>query len=105
VVRLWSGKCPPFSTVPLTWVPLLCQDQSRTELGEECAGWSEGVPRFLAVLGCPKSRVQAGRTPSCSSETGVFPLSLPRLGIPRYLTTSLASCNNQEYQECKIHPH
>lgn len=101
----WEVTPPRFSTVLLTWVPLLGQDQSRTELGEGCAGWSEGVPRFLAVLGCPKSSLQAGRTPRCSSETGDFPLSLLRLGTTRYLTASLASCNKQEYHMGKIHPH
>lgn len=39
----------PFSLVPLTWVLLLGQDQSRTKLGKGCAGWSEGVPRSLVV--------------------------------------------------------
>lgn len=94
-------KVTPFPIVPLTWVLHLGQDQSRIKLGERCAGWSEGVPRFLLSL---KFRLQAGRMTHRSSETGVFPLSLLRLGTTRCLTASLASNNNQECQAGKIRP-
>lgn len=84
------------SSVLLVWVPLLEQDQSRTEEGRECAGWSEGYPDFGLSL---RSSLQAGRVSFPRNRS--VPPEPPASGHHRVFNCISGPCNNYQSQKVK----